>query len=274
MYSSEVYKRLNEVLGTNYSKRLTINWDYIFRYYTLKEDFIRELSPFISSPGWVEMSSHQTLSEEFMDEFKNRLDWRKISRFQELSEDFIEKHKDHLDWSGVCLNQVLSPGFMDKHEEKVDMNIVSSCQYLPPWFLKKYKDRVNWSYVSSNQVMDPEFMRSKSIRRLLDWSRVREFQPFIDKSLYSFIDTNLLEKNPYYNLYQKTKECGRFFGFIMNGSQHRLFYGKCNKRRVFSINVDSGFPFTAKAILRWKDLKLIGRIEERNILYIRDVKYL
>jgi hypothetical protein len=55
----------------------------------------------VESPGhnqnWSVVSSHQKLSEDFMERFADKLDWFFISIKQKLSESFIEKHKDKLD---------------------------------------------------------------------------------------------------------------------------------------------------------------------------------
>lgn len=59
------------------------------------EDWVKE------SPGhnqnWSVVSSHQILSEDFMEAFEDKLDWFFISIHQKLSKSFIEKHKDKLD---------------------------------------------------------------------------------------------------------------------------------------------------------------------------------
>jgi len=41
---------------------------------------------------------YQTLSEDFIREFKDRVSWYWISEHQILSEDFIKKFKDKVEW--------------------------------------------------------------------------------------------------------------------------------------------------------------------------------
>ena len=47
---------------------------------------------------WRWISKHQTLSEDFIEKHKDRVNWWEISSSQKLSEDFIEKNKDIVYW--------------------------------------------------------------------------------------------------------------------------------------------------------------------------------
>ena len=46
---------------------------------------------------WNFISISRTLSEDFIEEFQDKVDWRFISKYQTLSESFIEKYQDKLD---------------------------------------------------------------------------------------------------------------------------------------------------------------------------------
>ena len=63
-------------------------WDYISLFQKLSEDFIRE---FKDRVNWIYISYYQTLSEYFIREFKDKVDWIMISHCQDLSEDFIRE---------------------------------------------------------------------------------------------------------------------------------------------------------------------------------------
>ena len=52
-----------------------------------------ELLHLAKTRSWVWISSNQTLSEDFIREFKDELDWAGISYYQTLSEDFILEMK-------------------------------------------------------------------------------------------------------------------------------------------------------------------------------------
>lgn len=92
-------------------------WDCISGYETLSVEFIRE---FKDQVCWKEISALQELSEDFIEEFKDRVDWAKISGNQELSEDFIRKFKDRVDWFYIRVYQKLSEDF--RKEFKVEYN--------------------------------------------------------------------------------------------------------------------------------------------------------
>ena len=70
------------------------NWDRISFYENeLSEDFIRE---FKDKVNWEILSFYQTLSEDFIRKLKNKVNWRGISKHQELSEKFIREFKKEL----------------------------------------------------------------------------------------------------------------------------------------------------------------------------------
>ena len=52
----------------------------------LSEDFIRE---FKDKVNWVYISQYQKLSEDFIREFKGKINWYCIDQYQKLSKDFI-----------------------------------------------------------------------------------------------------------------------------------------------------------------------------------------
>ena len=69
---------------------------------TLSENFIRE---FQDKVDWKMVSSYQTLSENFIREFQDIVDWSKISHFQHLSKKFITEFQDKVDWRFLRFNE-------------------------------------------------------------------------------------------------------------------------------------------------------------------------
>jgi len=57
---------------------------------------------------WIEISKYQYLTEDFIREFKDKVDWWYISYYQELSEPFIREFKDKVDWWYISYYQKLS----------------------------------------------------------------------------------------------------------------------------------------------------------------------
>ena len=62
-----------------------------YRNNKLSEDFIRE---FKDKVDWEHISYYQKLSEDFIREFKDRVDWMMISRYKTLSEEFVKEFKE------------------------------------------------------------------------------------------------------------------------------------------------------------------------------------
>ena len=54
----------------------------------------------------------QNLSEDFIREFKDKVDWGKISCNQNLSKDFIREFKDKVYWKKISSKQKLSDDFI------------------------------------------------------------------------------------------------------------------------------------------------------------------
>ena len=71
------------------------------------------------------------------DELIAHTDWNDISRNKTLSEDFIEKYKDKVDWNEISFHQKLSERFIEKHADKVNWRYITYCQKLSKEFLRK-----------------------------------------------------------------------------------------------------------------------------------------
>ncbi len=98
-----------------------VDFDDISSNYILSEEFIRE---FKDKLDWLLISEHQKLSMEFIEEFlENYLYLDHLFAYQKLSESFIEKHAHYKsDWEKISLNQNLSKEFIIKHFDKLHLN--------------------------------------------------------------------------------------------------------------------------------------------------------
>jgi hypothetical protein len=68
---------------------------------------------------WEKLCSKQTLSEDFIREFKDKVNWECISYHQTLSEDFIREFKDKVYWPGISCYQILSEDFIREFKDKI-----------------------------------------------------------------------------------------------------------------------------------------------------------
>ena len=96
----------------------------VFRTKNLPETLLRENLDNFDSQMWKIVSVHQTLSRDFIREFKDKVFWEGISKDQILSEDFIREFKDFVDWK-----------------------YISKCQTLSETFIEEFKDRVDWGFI-------------------------------------------------------------------------------------------------------------------------------
>jgi hypothetical protein len=87
------------------------DWFYVFANKKLSEDYIRE---FRSKVDWGNISCHQKLSDDFIRKFQVKVNWEMISEYQKLSED---KPNTNLIYSlyYVCY-QDLSEDFIDTYK--------------------------------------------------------------------------------------------------------------------------------------------------------------
>lgn len=91
--SEEFIERLLSLVDNDYI------WFDIFEYHKLSENFIRKYVEQYDNDIWSVISKYQTLSEDFIIEFKDKVDWYDISGKQKFSEEFALKFHNELDWS-------------------------------------------------------------------------------------------------------------------------------------------------------------------------------
>ena len=68
----------------------------------------------VDNVDWYWISSNQTLSEDFIREFKNYVDWDAIFVCQKLSENFIKEMKNYVNWAGIFDTQDSSESFKEE----------------------------------------------------------------------------------------------------------------------------------------------------------------
>ena len=71
----------------------------------------------ITMDNYKEVSKNDTLSAEFLMEFKEDLDWYYLSRTHKFSEEFLEEHKDDIEWYYLSHEYELSEEFIEKMKD-------------------------------------------------------------------------------------------------------------------------------------------------------------
>ena len=124
-FIEEFYKKINwQYLSYFYSPSENLmnnflyfwNWTYVLQHVKVSEFLLRNVIDkiIIDKNCWKVISQHQTLSEDFIREFKDKLDWGEICRNQKLSEDFIREFKNKITIYEICRYQKLSEEFIEE----------------------------------------------------------------------------------------------------------------------------------------------------------------
>lgn len=261
-----MYKRINELLGTNYKSNNEINWESICLSEKINEEFVEEFRKNMNYLSWGYISMNPNLTENFIRRYNGFLNFKNISSNSVLSESFIEEFSDKLNWSVMSSHQYLTERLMEKYVSKIPWGTVSQYQPMSEEFIRKYEDRVNWSCISAHQLLSWDFILEFKDR--LDWGKISIQQPYIN-SEYERIDKELLKDNNLYYLYQETKDRGWFIGY-MNPFDYERRKEICF---FFLKQLSSSWDYSLKFRVYWKDLVKLNysRRVEKN--FIRKIKY-
>lgn len=151
----ELYEDINRLIGTSYKSDKTINFGSISSNKSLSEEFIEKYKEYLD---WHSISSRQILSEDFIEKYKDYVDWELVSCFQHLSEDFIEKHIDLLTFEFISHHQKLSEDFMERNSEYIDWPCISMTQRLSEDFIERHLEKINWYNICRYQKISDAFL--------------------------------------------------------------------------------------------------------------------
>ena len=105
---------------------------------------------------WLTVSFYRYLSEDFMEEFSDKLHWQQASRNQKLAESFMEKYKNKVYWIDISECQTLSEPFISKFQDKVYWPHISKFQFLSESFITKFQHKVSWRYILNKYNLSDE----------------------------------------------------------------------------------------------------------------------
>ena len=74
--------------------------------------------------------------------------------YQKLSEDFIREFRYRVDWMWVCIHQKLSELFMREMKDKVKWNYAAENQKMSDEFILEFYDRINYYCLVKNRHKD------------------------------------------------------------------------------------------------------------------------
>ena len=183
--NNKTLKRANEILGENYD-----NWARLSLCESLTEDFIQE---FKDKVDWICISRYPHLSEDFIRKFADRVDWYYISAYQHLSENFIREFADRVAWDWIVKYQPLSEDFIREFKDKVNWNYISANQRLSEDFIREFKDRVNWAWISAYQHLSKEFIEKFEDKIYMKFIADSWHYKSVEEKKKAVIDTGLYE---------------------------------------------------------------------------------
>lgn len=152
-------EKIKSVTGLDFFCQQLIDWQIVSQE-PLPEDFIRE---FKDKVDWYYISEYQNLSEDFIREHKDKVDWYNISMYQKLSEDFIREFQDMVDWITISKFQYLSEDFIREFQDKADWECISKYQKLSKSFIQRYEDYLYLSFISDNWIYKSTEEKKRSI---------------------------------------------------------------------------------------------------------------
>ena len=169
--------------------------------------------------NWCLISCYQRLSENFIKEFKDKVDWDNISAYQHLSEDFIREFKDNVSWYRI-----------------------SSCHRLSEEFIREFKDRVYWGCISQYQRLSKEFIEEFKDKIYMDMVGDSWHNKSVEEKKRAVMDTGLYECYEDYFIAYKGIRSDRYSAYNF---QYQYLKGHTYETWCDCSDNENGFGFSA-----------------------------
>ena len=232
--NNKTLKRANEILGTNYD-----NWARLSLCESLTEDFIQE---FKDKVDWTCISRYPHLSEDFIRKFADRVDWYYISAYQCLSENFIREFADRVAWGWIVKYQQLSEDFIREFKDKVNWNYISANQHLSENFIREFKDEVNWAWISAYQHLSKEFIEEFKDKIHMNFIADSWHYKSVEEKKKAVMDTGLYECHDDYFIAYKGIRKDRYSRFSF---QYQYLKGHTYETWCDCSSNESSYGFSA-----------------------------
>lgn len=135
-----------------------LNWESIFVIKHVPEIFIRENINRVTN--WSLIYMNESLSEKFFEDNLHLID-HKFYNFN-LSENFIDNHKDKIDWDKFSANASLTLEIVNKYFEYISWERISSNTSITTEIIDAYKNFLNWKVAFHNLgISDQDFDKIK-----------------------------------------------------------------------------------------------------------------
>jgi len=155
------------------------------------EKFIRENPTMFE---WSDINAYfRYPSEEFLNNFGDKIDWKLVYINDKMSLDFIEKNKDKFDWknfpasNGKNQRKLLNEEFARKYADRIDWRdfsrifIADQYKEISEEFLIEMKDRIHWDYVIYSRDLSEDLMNQIKDCKTFSWRYVSRHQKFSEE---------------------------------------------------------------------------------------------
>lgn len=157
------YRTLTPDFIDKYAKYLDLDTILQSHPATITEDIIRKHGKKWPEETWKKVFyKKDNLSDKFLREFANHkyFCWEYVCQFQKnLTEQFIEDYEDKVHWGTIFGYQCLNSDFLRKHFDKIktrqDWVDISATSDLDEQFILEFKDKVCWEHILRNQRITP-----------------------------------------------------------------------------------------------------------------------
>ena len=151
-----------------------INWNKLLSTYDFPEDMFIKVIDKLKPENLYYIFMFQDLSEKsillLIDHFPNYEEdiWLRTSFSQTLSEEFMDKYQDKLAWEPISSDQLLSKTFILKHVEKINWYNLSRCnRYLTEEVIRAFSDKLSIAdiidTVGNKELLSDEFKQTLKV---------------------------------------------------------------------------------------------------------------
>ena len=133
--------------------------------------------------------SNNILSEDFIREFKDKVDWSAICRYQKLSENFIREFKDKVHWGVVSIYQNnLSDEFKTEFANKLNFVVSNDVALVfPDDTTKNRKNRIQLNrQIFDKQLLDNPHFLDLSFKMTNQFLELKSITQNLNKQLIEY----------------------------------------------------------------------------------------
>lgn len=103
-----------------------VDWSIIWRTKKFSDETLTDIVTnymHVCNFNWTLISTFQTLSEEFIDKYKDNVDWCAVSEYQNMSYKFLRQHKDLIVLEKLLRNHVIDKSIIDNFVKNYEVPV-------------------------------------------------------------------------------------------------------------------------------------------------------